>query len=179
MLNRAAYFATLIAGAGLTAALIMGASDPVAAEPQAVAMVEQGTVLEHAPSGWNLQYEGDAAKLTYGIANSDQIQLMLTCAVGSRTVEVFGPASPDAERVRLMSATGATEVAVSPEPDPMSGAASMKTELPSEAAALQGFRQNGRLTVTVDEGRDVPMHAVRAETPQVQAFFDHCERRSI
>lgn len=178
MLNRAALFATMIAGAGLTGALLLGQSGAVAAEPVQITS-EPTPVLEHAAAGWHLLHEGDRAKLAYGIANSDQILVMLSCAAGDETVEVFGIAAPEADEVVLTSASLSSPIDVRPTFDPISGATAIETTLPVGADALEGFRATGRLTLAADTGESVPAHAVQAELPQVQAFFDHCERRSI
>ena len=177
MLNRAALFATMIAGAGLTGALLLGQTPSAAAEP--VQVEEPAPVLDHAPAGWHLLHEGDRAKLAYGIANSDQILVMLSCAAGDQTVEVFGLAAPEADEVVLTSASLTSPIDVRPSYDPISGASAIETTLPIQAAALEGFRATGRLTLAADTGDSVPAHAVQAELPQVRAFFDHCERRSI
>lgn len=178
MLNRAAFFATMFAGAGLAAAALVAQPDVVAAEPQPEAPTMVETVA-HAPVGWHLVREGEQAKLAYGVANTDQILIMFTCAVGDPMIEVFGLAAPETDSVRFTSAALTTDVAVESEFDPMSGSAMIDTEIPMTARALQGFRETGRLTLTADDGRSVPAHAVQSEQAEVQAFFDHCERRSL
>lgn len=178
MLNRAAFLATLFAGAGLAVAALVAQPDVVAAEPQPQAPAMTETVA-HAPVGWHLVQEGDQAKLAYGVANTDQILVMFACAAGDRSVQVFGLAAPETDSVRFTSAARTTDVGVETELDPMSGSAMIETALPLSAAALQGFRETGRLTLTSDDGRSVPAHAVQSEHADVRAFFDHCERRSL
>jgi hypothetical protein len=49
---------------------------------------------------WHLSQEGDMAKLAYGVANSDQLAMMVTCAPGDATAAVYGdvhPVSAEAE----------------------------------------------------------------------------------
>lgn len=179
MLNRAAFFATMFAGAGLTVAVLLGQTGAVAAEPQTSAPIQQVEVLEHATVGWHLVYEGDRAKLAYGIADTDQILVMFSCGAGDRTVQVFGQVTPDTESVRLTSASLMSDVAVEAEVDPLSGAMVAETEMPVRSSALQGFRDSGRLTLAAAGGREVPAHALQAEQADVRAFFDHCDRRSI
>lgn len=177
MLNRAALFATMVAGGGLTGALLLGQTPSAAAEP--VQVEEPAPVLEHAVAGWHLLHEGNRAKLAYGVANSDQILVMLSCAAGDQAVEVFGLAAPEADRVTLTSASLRSPIQVEPVYDPMSGEMAVETTLPVQAEALEGFRATGRLTLTADTGEVVPAHAMQAELSDVRAFFDHCERRSI
>ena len=68
MLNRAALFATMIAGAGLTGALLLGQSGAVAAEPVQVTS-EPTPVLEHAAAGLLLLTEGCTSTGPYPRAN--------------------------------------------------------------------------------------------------------------
>lgn len=178
MLNRAAFLATMFAGTGLVTAALLAQPGTVAAEPQPVAPAVIETV-EHAPTGWHLVHEGDRAKLAYGVANTDQVLVMFSCAAGEPMVEVFGLAAPETDSIRFTSATLTTDVGVEPEHDPISGSAMIDTEIPTSAHALQGFRDTGRLNLTTDDGRSVPAHAVQSEQADVRAFFDHCERRSL
>lgn len=179
MLNRAALFATMIAGTGLATAVLIGQTGAEAATPQPVVQEAPAPVLEHAAAGWHLLHEGDRAKLAYGLANSDQILVMFSCAAGDETVEVFGLAAPEADEVVLTSASLRSPIAVEPVFDPISGSTAIETTLPVEAEALEGFRESGRLTLAADTGETVPVHAVQAELPQVRAFFDHCDRRTV
>lgn len=178
MLNRVAFFTTLFAGAGLAAAALVAQPAVVAAEPQpeTPAMIE---TVAHAPVGWHLVREGDRAKLAYGVADTDQILVMFTCSAGDPMVEVFGLAAPETDSVRFTSTALTTDIAVESEFDPMSGSVMIDTEVPMTARALQGFRASGRLTLTADDGAGIPAHAVQAEQAEVEAFFDHCERRSL
>ncbi len=179
MLNRAALFATMIAGAGLTGAVLLGQSGASAAETTPVVAEEPVPVLEHATTGWHLVHEGDRAKLAYGVENSDQILVMLSCAAGDHTVEVFGVAAPEADEVTLTSASLSSSVDVETTFDPISGSMAIETTLPIRASALEGFRETGRFALASDDGSSVSANAVQAEMPRVQAFFEHCDRRAI
>lgn len=176
MLNRAAFFATMIAGAGLSVAALLGQTETVAAAPQPAAEMVQ--VLDHAPVGWHLVQEGERDKLAYGIAGTDQVLMMLSCGAGDQAIEVFGLTDPDAGTVRLVSTSAATAISVNPVLDEMSGSLAIETRLPTSTAVMQGFRDTGRLTMTASNGRDLPVHAVQAEQAQIRAFFDHCDSRS-
>ena len=176
MLNRAALLATMIAGAGLTAAVLLGQSGAVAAE---TAQAEPVAAVETTAAGWHLLYEGDRAKLAYGVANSDQIVVMMSCAAGDETVDVFGLAAPEADQVTLTSASMRSPIAVAPTFDPISGSMAVETSLPMGADALEGFRESGRLTLAADTGEATAVHADADELASVRDFFDHCDRRSI
>ena len=177
MLNRAAFFATMVAGAGLSVAALLGQAETVEAAPQPEAEMVQ--VLDHAPLGWHRVQEGDQDKLAYGISGTDQILVMLSCRAGDQAVEVFGLTDPDVESVRLVSASAAAAIEVEPVVDEMSGSMAVETRLPTASAVMQGFRDTGRLMMTAGNGREMPVHAVQAEQAEVRAFFDHCDNRNI
>ncbi|MBN8551947.1 MAG: hypothetical protein J0L52_03505 [Caulobacterales bacterium] len=177
MLNRAAVFATIVAGAGLSVAALLGPAESVEAAPQPQPQLVE--VLDHQPIGWHLVHQGDQARLAYGIADSDQILVMFSCAAGDQQVHVFGQAAPETRSVRLTSASLTSDIAVVTEMDPLSGVPVIEAEIPLRSAALRGFRENGRLTLTAGDGRAILAHAMQAELASVQVFFEHCERRSI
>lgn len=179
MLNRAAFFATMVAGTALATAVLTAQSGVAAAEPQTTSRMAYVEVLEHAAAGWHLVREGDDAKLAYGIAGTDQVLVMLRCAAGADQVEVFGQVTPETRAIRLSSAALSTTTAVVPQADPLTGGMIVHANLPSNADALEGFRESGRLALTSGEATSVPAHAVRAEMPHIRAFFDHCDQRSI
>lgn len=173
MLNRAALFATMLAGAGLTAATLLGHEGAAAqaAEPafQAAATGDLG---------WHLSHEGDRAKLAYGLANSDQILVMLSCAPGQDRVDVFGLAAPEGERVVLTSTAGPSALNAEPAIDPLSGQPAVETTLMLGATAFRGFRDSGRLTL-VSDGEAIEIDAQPEERADVEAFFAHCDRRNV
>ncbi len=67
----------------------------------------------HAPStprgdaepvaGWHVLREGAMAKLAYGLPDSDQLALMLTCAPGERSAVVYGDVQPRSAGLVLAS----------------------------------------------------------------------------
>ena len=74
---------------------------PVAATLSLVAFAAQSrseAVIDETPLegglAWHLSHEGETAKLAYGVAHSDQIVIMLTCAPGDRQVQAFGVVTP-------------------------------------------------------------------------------------
>ena len=57
---------------------------------------------------WHISTEGEMAKLAYGVANSDQLAMMVTCAPGDATAAVYGdvrPAGAGAEAASPMDET--------------------------------------------------------------------------
>jgi hypothetical protein len=56
--------------------------------------------------GWHLSYEGSMAKLAYGVENSDQLAMMVTCAPGDRSAVIYGDVLPASPRLAQASMGG-------------------------------------------------------------------------
>lgn len=124
--------------------------------------------------GFHFLDEGEAAKLAYGQANSDNVGLMLQCQKGSRTVEVSDMVrSAPAPVLTLASGARTTQVKVDIEPGPGAAIAVGRTAL--TAPALAGFRQSGRLSVSY-AGLRYDMATKPNERASVQRFFSACEK---
>ena len=120
---------------------------------------------EGAP-GWHLLHEGPMAKLAYGLADSDQVALMLTCSPGDRTAVVYGDAQPRSAAL--------TPAAAGPQPiDPLSDGQAYESRLPLTDAALTGLARGGRMAVQTEAG-DQQIRASRAERRMVQSFLGYC-----
>ena len=133
-----------------------------AAQSQATNLDTQPGV---APMGWHLSHEGSLAKLAYGVENSDQLALMMTCERGQTQAGVYGdvqPASP-----RLIKASMATAI------DPLSGGLSDVTRISVRDPALQRLARNGKLAVEADAGL-FELSASPAERRLIGEFFAYC-----
>lgn len=140
------------------------ADDGVAAAP---IMLVAETPVEIAPAapapGWHFHTEGDTARLAYGVANSDQLVLMLMCTVGEDKVSALGSVRTDAE-----TATDQTSYR-----DPMSGGILHEAEIAPDDAALADLAASGRMTVVSDQGK-VAIGSNKADQEAVNAFFASC-----
>jgi len=168
MFNRAALFATSIAGMAMSGAFLLMGPDGASAAPQ------PEPAAATTPMGWNLVHEGARAKLAYGAENSDMILFMMSCAPGEGAVEVFGMAAPEADGLTLASTGGRSALEAAPEVDPMTGGLMVETRVRLNAPALEGFRQTGALTLAGASGRPLALDATVDEQPAVEAFFAHC-----
>lgn len=168
MFNRAALFATSIAGMAMSGAFLLLGPDGAEAAPT----VEPTPAV--APMGWHLVHEGPRAKLAYGAENSDHILFMLSCAPGEGVVDVFGMAAPEADGLTLASTRGRSALDARPEVDPMTGAMMVETRVRLNAPALEGFRETGALTLAGASGRPMALNANVDEQVGVEAFFAHC-----
>lgn len=145
-----------------TVALLGLAAFAARTETPAVAAVEMQAQVQ--PMAWHLSQEGSLKKLAYGVANSDQLSLMMTCAPGDRTAVVYGDVQPDSPRLTLAS-NGPAEV------DPMSG--ELETRISLDDASLRAFASSGNLRVKGEAGK-FNLPASDAERRLVGEFLAHC-----
>lgn len=117
-------------------------------------------------AGWHLLHEGSMAKLAYGLPDSDQVALMLTCSPGDQAAVVYGDAQPQSPALTLAS--------MGPQPiDPLTDGEAFEARLPLTDAALTGLARGGRLTVESEAGAR-QIRASRAERRMVQGFLSYC-----
>ncbi|MFN3559575.1 MAG: hypothetical protein EON96_11440 [Caulobacteraceae bacterium] len=116
--------------------------------------------------GWHLSQEGGMAKLAYGVENSDQLALMITCEPGHAQAVVYGdvqPASP-----RLIQAA-MTETAI----DPLDGDLAAESRISLRDPTMQNLVRRGRLAVEGDAGQ-FQLTATRDERVLIDRFFSYC-----
>lgn len=130
------------------------------------AMTTAPAVPGQGAPGWRLLHEGPMAKLAYGLADSDQVALMLTCSPGDRTAVVYGDTQPQSPALTLAS--------MGPQPiDPLSDGEAYEARLPLTDAALTGLAHGGRMAVQTEAGEQ-QIRASRAERRMVQSFLGYC-----
>ena len=118
-----------------------------------------------APMGWHLSHEGSLAKLAYGVENSDQLALMMTCELGQAQATVYGdvqPASP-----RLIKASMSATI------DPLSGGLADETRISVRDPAMQQLARSGKLAVEAEAGQ-FELSATPAERRLIGEFFAYC-----
>jgi hypothetical protein len=116
--------------------------------------------------GWHLSQEGAMAKLAYGVENSDQLALMLTCEPGQTTAVVYGDVRPAGARL-IHAALGAGPI------DPLSGNLDAETRLSLSDPALRRLARAGRMPVRGDAGT-FELTATAAEQRAVGQFLAYC-----
>ena len=140
------------------------AEDGVAAAP--VMLVAEAPV-EAAPAtpamDWHFHTAGETAKLAYGVANSDQLVLMLTCTPGEDKVSTLGSVRAEAD-----TASGQSSYR-----DPMTGGVLHESEIDKHDAALADLAATGRMTVVSDQGK-VAIGSGATDQEAVKAFFASC-----
>jgi hypothetical protein len=122
-----------------------------------------------------LQTAEEGAKLAYGVADSDDVAAMFTCAPGSGQVrlEVHG----DAPGGLILSSQGVTARldATAVEGMPGGGAPLMSTNLPADDNTLSRFAVTGRLLL-VAGGHSAPLDTTGIDRGDVGRFFAACRR---
>ncbi|MCS6627614.1 hypothetical protein N0B44_32395 [Roseibacterium beibuensis] len=138
----------------------------VAAQSRATDAEADVAPMQAAPMGWHLSHEGSMAKLAYGVANSDQLALMMTCEPGQAQAVVYGDVQPASPRLIKASTTDASI-------DPLSGGLADEARISLEAPVLQKLALSGTLAVQGDSGH-FELTAKDDERRLVRAFFAYC-----
>ena len=133
-----------------------------AAQSRATDAEVQGSL---APMGWHLSYEGSLAKLAYGVENSDQLALMMTCEPGQAQAVIYGDLQPAGPR--LLKASITSEI------DPLSGSLSDEKRISVRDPALQRLLRSGKLPVKADVGT-FELAANPVERQRIGEFFAYC-----
>lgn len=116
--------------------------------------------------GWHLSHEGSMAKLAYGVENSDQLALMMTCEPGRSSVVVYGAVQPVSPH--LIQATDR-----SAELDPLSGGDASEVRISLRDPTLQSLGSSGVLRVRGDAG-DFDLTAAPDEQRVAANFLAYC-----
>lgn len=119
-----------------------------------------------APMGWHLSHEGPMAKLAYGVANSDQLALMMTCEPGEAQAVVYGEMQPASPRL-IKASTHSAAI------DPLGGGLADEARIPLRAPVLQKLARSGKLAVEGDAGH-FELTADNEEQRLVEQFLAYC-----
>ncbi|GAA0627170.1 hypothetical protein GCM10009422_25110 [Brevundimonas kwangchunensis] len=115
--------------------------------------------------GWHLSEEPGMAKLAYGVANSDQLALLMTCERGAAQTVVYGEVKPVGPQMVHASAMAPI--------DPLSGGLADEVSMSTTSASLQRLKTAGRLQVEGEAGQ-FELTATRSERQAIAAFFAYC-----
>jgi hypothetical protein len=138
-----------------------------AASTQSVESVAAEPALAAAPAmGWHLSHEGAMAKLAYGVENSDQLALMVTCSPGDSTAVVYGDVQPDTPRL-IAASHGPTPI------DPISGGDATESRLALHDASLTGLASQGVMRVQGEAGT-FALRASADERRMIAGFLTYC-----
>lgn len=106
---------------------------------------------------WHLSTEGPVAKLAYGVAHSDFLAMMVTCAPGDETAEVYGDVKPVNARAEKDSPFGEAKIAVGD-------------------AGLRDLAEKGAIRVSGEAGV-FNLRASPQERRAIGQFLSYCGRK--
>jgi len=163
-------------GACATAAVVLGLASCMQGGGRQVADVPIPTAAGTRPgAGLFFMDEGGSAKLAYGLANSDDVDLMLECAKGTGRVQVSqAVTATSAPKLTLFSAGQREDLQAQAQSG--EGVSILVADTAIDAAPLRSFRRSGQLRVDT-AGRTVGVIASANERVGVERFFAACERR--
>jgi len=121
------------------------------------------------PMAWHLSHEGELAKLAYGVANSDQLALMMTCEPGQAQAVLYGDVKPVGPRVQKASLNA---VAI----DPLNGGLEDEVRLSVDDPSLRQLARQGKLAVEGDAGV-FELTATRNERILIDDFLAYSVKR--
>lgn len=159
---------TVLIGSGFAAGALIVAACQQGMQPRDAA----AGLMAKGAFGLHYVDTGGAAKLAYGKANSDNVGLMLECDKGSGLVEI----SDVARGASALTLTAAGQKSAF-NGDILSGpgAPVLVATAATDAPALRGFRQTGK--VEVGNGRlRYDVNANATERADVERFFNACEQ---
>lgn len=122
---------------------------------------------------WIARVEPDGASLAYGLAESDDVPLMLACAPGERRVEITRPAGAAAPSLTLSAGEATLTVPVGNEPSQLHDGVFLVGQASTAEPMLQAFRRTGWLWLHEDGGR----HGLAGHPgalPGIERFFQAC-----
>lgn len=150
--------------------VLIPAAAALALAVSAAGTVSSGSAMSESTAvpamGWHLSHEGEMAKLAYGVANSDQLALMVTCSPGDSTAVVYGEVQPDTPR--LISAS------LGPAPlDPLSGGDADEARISLHDPSLMRLASQGVLRVRGDAGA-FTLTAGATDRRRIGEFLAYC-----
>ncbi|MGV9010257.1 hypothetical protein [Brevundimonas sp.] len=114
--------------------------------------------------GWHVNHDGDETRLFYGVANSDQLAVMMSCHMGDGEIVTLGAVQPVSAR-----SAGSVEADI----DPLSGELIETRALSAHDPAMVRLARSGRLGVQ-DETARFDLSATPQERQAIRRFLDDC-----
>ncbi|KQY75330.1 hypothetical protein [Brevundimonas sp. Root1423] len=123
---------------------------------------------------WFFHVDEDAARLAYGLAESDDLRLGLDCARASGRLSLSGMAQNASKPEFYLESGGETErFPATAEPSQVNDGVFLSAEAAADAPVFRRFRQLGWLAMWQDGARQAyAPHAHSA--PNIERFFAFC-----
>lgn len=162
---------TILTGLALAAAACATVESPP--EPP-TAVASSGPPAPIADHDWFYHRDGEAARLVYGLAESDDLRLGLDCNEGSGKLALSAVGGPDARPEILVEAGGETQrFAAQSEPSQLHDGVFLTADAKADTPVFQRFRRIGWLALWVDGERQA--YAPHPESaPNIERFFAFC-----
>ncbi len=157
------------------AVLALTASACATAAPDAPApVVSSGSPAPVDGYDWFFHADEDAARLAYGLAESDDLRLGLDCTRASGRLNLSGVASDATKPEFYIESGGETErFPAQAEPSQLNDGFFLSAEAPANAPVFQRFRRVGWLALWQDGTRQAyAPHP--ASAPNIERFFAFC-----
>lgn len=122
---------------------------------------------------WIAHVDEDGARLAYGLAESDDVPLMLACRRGARTVEITRPAAAARDRLTLSAGEASLTVPVRSEPSQLHEGVFLVGQASTAEPMLQIFRRTGWLWLHEDGDRH-GLAGHRGAVEGIERFFGTC-----
>ena len=123
---------------------------------------------------WFFHSDAAAARLAYGLAESDDLRLGLDCDRGSGRLTLSGTALSGAKPEFHIESGGETErFPARAEPSPLHDGVFLSGEAPAHAPVFQRFRRVGWLALWQD-GRREAYAPHPGSAPHIERFFAFC-----
>lgn len=163
----------LIVLSGLMLGAAACATVEAPAEP-APAVASSGAPAPVPDHDWFYHRDGDAARLVYGLAESDDLRLGLDCNQGSGRLALSAVGGPRARAEIHVEAGGETErFPAQSEPSELHEGVFLTAEADADSPVFQRFRRVGWLALWVDGERQA--YAPHPESgPNIERFFAFC-----
>lgn len=161
----------IVLSLALSAGACATVETPVVPTPAAITSGQPTPVANH---DWFYHRDGTAARLVYGLAESDDLRLGLDCSEGSGRLALSAVAGPNAKPEIHVEAGGETErFAAQSEPSQLHDGVFLTAEAAANTPVFQRFRRVGWLALWQDGERQA--YAPHPESaPNIERFFAFC-----
>lgn len=122
---------------------------------------------------WIPHVDVEGASLAYGVAESDDVPLMLACAPGRGRIEITRPADAARPSLSLSAGRATLTLAVRSEPSQLHDGVFLVGEAAAADPTLQAFRRTGWLWLHED-GRRHGLAAHPGAEAGIERFFQAC-----
>lgn len=122
---------------------------------------------------WFLNADGEESHLAYGVAESDDVPISLSCRSGSGRLEVTATAPVGAREIRLESGGDTENFTAISEPDVINDGVYLTAQAQADTPVFLRFRRVGWLALWQD-GQRRPLVPQPQSLARIEQFFRAC-----